>query len=85
MPKRAHHWRVDAALQARVCRAMAVDLRAEHAAGDPPIKLRTTVGRRLDLITRLEAAVRLDRQADRWQAEADTGVPNLFDRARIGA
>jgi hypothetical protein len=71
----------------KVCRQMADDLRAEHAKGMPPIQL--TGGGFGDTgggtITRLEAAIRLDAQADRWWREVVTGEPNTHDRKLIGA
>ena len=66
----------------KVCRQMADDLRWEHGQGMPPIQLAggevgdTSGG----IITRLEAAIRMDAQADRWQAEIVTGEPNTHDR-----
>jgi hypothetical protein len=69
----------------KVCRQSASDLRVEHAKGMPPIQL--TGGGFGDTdggtITRLEAAIRLDAQADRWQAEIDTKVPNTHDRNKL--
>jgi hypothetical protein len=35
-------------------------------------------------ISRLEAADSLECQADRWEAEWRTGVPNVMDRAKLG-
>lgn len=35
-------------------------------------------------ITTTEAARRLEEQADRWEAEVRTGVPNHVDRIMIG-
>jgi hypothetical protein len=71
----------------KVCRQSASDLRAEHAKGMPPIQL--TGGGFGDTdggtITRLEAAIRLDAQAARWEHEVRTGEPNIHDRKLIGA
>jgi hypothetical protein len=61
---------------------MAVVLRAEHAMGEPGI---TLTGETFGIITRLEAAIRLDAQAARWEHEVRTGEPNLHDRKLIGA
>ena len=68
----------------RVCRQMADDLRWEHGQGMPPIML-TGGGGIILSITREEAAIRMDAQADRWQAEIDTGELNLYDRKLMGA
>jgi kynureninase len=66
----------------RVCRQMAVDLRAEHAMGEPGI---TLTGETFGVITREEAAIRMDAQADRWELEIRTGELNLYDRKLMGA
>jgi len=68
----------------RVCRQMADDLRAEHALGEPEILL-TGGGGTIVSITRLEAAIRMDAQAARWELEIRTGELNLYDRKLMGA
>lgn len=65
------------------CRRLAADHRREAAAEMGPIILQSTGGRQQS-ISRLAAAASLDRQADRWQAELDTGIPNRHDRDLIG-
>ncbi len=63
---------------------MADDLRAEHARGEPEILL-TGGGGTIVSITRLEAAIRMDAQAARWELEIRTGELNLYDRKLMGA
>lgn len=67
---------------ARVCRQLASDLRAEAAAGWPPIGLASD-GRGLS-ISRADAAVSMDAQAARWEIEAAGGPRDTVDRAAIG-
>jgi hypothetical protein len=78
----AHKYPLDPVLMARACRTLARDLRAEHAAGEPPVVMMGNS--KFRTITRWEAAVRLDQQAERWEAEVRTGEPNTFDREKIG-
>jgi len=68
----------------KVCRQMADDLRWEHGQGMPPIILTGGWGSILS-ITRLEAATRMDAQANRWEEEIRTGEPNMHDRKLMGA
>jgi len=68
----------------KVCRQMADELREEYARGEPEILL-TGGGGVIVSITRLEASIRMDAQADRWQAEIDTKVPNTYDRDKMSA
>jgi hypothetical protein len=63
---------------------MADDLRWEHGQGMPPIML-TGGGGDIVSITRLEAAIRMDAQAARWELEIRTGELNLYDRKLMGA
>lgn len=65
-----------------ICRALAADLRAEHAAGWGGIAL-TGAGRG-GVVSRAEAAVSMDEQADRWAVEAAGGERNMHDRVLIG-
>jgi hypothetical protein len=62
---------------ARACRQLAADLRNEAAMGWGDIP--TVYGR----VSRKVAAARMDCQAARWEVEAATGVPNLYDRRLI--
>jgi len=68
------------------CRKLAADLRWEYAAGWGPVSLSKSPedGVADVTISRLEAAENLELQADRWEAEWRTGVPNATDRAKIG-
>ena len=68
------------------CRKLAADLREEFAAGLGPVSLSKSPedGVADVTISRLEAAENLELQADRWEAEWRTGVPNREDRAKIG-
>ena len=68
------------------CRKLAADLRREYAAGWGPVSLSKSPedGVADVTISRLEAAENLELQADRWEAEWRTGVPNREDRAKIG-
>ncbi len=68
----------------KVCRRMADDLRWEHGQGMPPVML-TGGGGDIVSVTREEAAIRMDAQADRWEEEIRTGEPNLHDRKLMGA
>ena len=68
----------------KVCRQMADDLRWEHGQGEPEILL-TGGGGVIVSITREEAAIRMDAQADRWELEIRTGELNLYDRKLMGA
>jgi len=77
--------RLDVALQVRVCRRLAADLRAEAALGHGPIRLRDRGNGQDQLwISRADAALNMDEQGDRWEAELKTGIPNAIDRSRIG-
>ena len=69
---------LDPAAQAAACRLLASVLRREHAMGMDP--LQTSFG----TISRLDAAVSADAQAERWEHEIRTGEPNTIDRAKIG-
>lgn len=76
---------LDVALQARVCRGLAADMRTEAALGYGPIRLRDRGnGGNQQWISRADAALNMDEQADRWEAELKTGIPNDVDRPRIG-
>lgn len=66
-------------IQMWVSRKMARDLRNEHAMGYPPIAMINGVKMPRDV-----AALRLEEQADRWEREIRTGVPNTLDRGRMG-
>lgn len=69
---------------AAACRKLAADLRAEWAAGWPNIKV-TNAGRQVEeVITRQEAARRMDETAKRWEIEAAGGPPNEISRRRLG-
>ena len=57
-------------------------MRAEARAGWPDIHLASAD--RFDTISRKEAAESMDRQAERWAREVETGVLNAVDRAKIG-
>ena len=59
-------------------------MRWEHGQGMPEIML-TGGGGSILSITRLEAAIRMDAQADRWEHEVRTGEPNLDHRKLMGA
>lgn len=75
---------LDPVLMVRVCRKMAADLRAEAAAGNlPPIRL-TGIVYKEAVISRAQAAVLMDQQADRCEEEAGDGPLNVVDRERIG-
>lgn len=74
-------------LMATVCRRLAADMRREHAMGMDPITL-TCEGRNgstVPRISRLEAALSMDRQAERWEEECRTGVRCAPHRRLIGA
>lgn len=76
---------VSARLMAEACRKLANDLRAEHAAGDlPGIELTGRSRGHAGRMSRAHAAVAMDQQAERWEAEANGGPRNTLDRARIG-
>ncbi|HXI58318.1 MAG TPA: hypothetical protein VNO55_19760 [Polyangia bacterium] len=75
---------LDPAGMARACRKLAADLRVEAAAGKPAIQLTADSGGVVNQISRGEAAARMDQQAARWEAEADTGARNEYDRSRLG-
>ena len=77
---------LDPARQACICRKLASDLRAEHAAGWGPITLTKDPinGGPTIKITRLEAAPSFEEQAKRWDAEARGEARNDHDRALIG-
>ena len=75
---------VDPVLMVRVCRKLAADLRVEAAKGDlPPIRL-SGICYKEAVISRAQAAVSMDQQADRWELEAGDGPLNVTDRERIG-
>ena len=74
----------NAVTMARVCRRLAADMRAEHAAGWGPVPLSALSGGRVNTITRLEASRSMDEQAERWEEEVRTGIPNYHDREKIG-
>jgi hypothetical protein len=74
---------VDAVSMARTCRALASDLRREAAAEHAPVPMQSN-GKRRIVMPRAEAAVSMDAQAARWEAEAAGGPRNVLDRARIG-
>lgn len=71
---------------ATTCRALACDLRAEHAMGHESISLAKdpVAGGPPVTITRAEAAASLEEQARRWEAEARGEARNVTDRAKIG-
>jgi hypothetical protein len=71
-------------LMVRVCRELAIALRKEHAMGWGPVQLTCAGNHHAQRVTRLEAADAMDQQADRWQAEIDTGIPNKVDREKLG-
>jgi len=79
----------DAAMMAAACRKIARDLRVEAAFDLPPIELTHLPGWTTPdthpehYITRAEAALRFDEQAERWEHEALTGIPNRTDRDKI--
>lgn len=75
---------VRAERMAAACRKLAADLRREHAMGEGPIQARGSGGQVAHRISREVAAISMDAQADRWEAEARTGVRNTTDRAKIG-
>ena len=66
------------------CRKLAADLRNEYAMGWGPVPLSRTLDEEPVLISRLEAAERMEEQGDRWEAEWRTGVPNATDRVKLG-
>ena len=74
---------LDPAAMARACRRLAADMRAEDAAGWPPLQLSADSGGVERRISRKAAAARMDLQAARWEAEAETGVRNEYDRRLI--
>jgi hypothetical protein len=78
---------VRAADMARVCRALAADMRREAARGLPSIGLafdgHLPYGQR-PMISRAEAAASIERQAERWEEELRTGVCNVVDRVKLG-
>lgn len=78
------YYEVNPHTMARVCRRMASDMRREHAVGMPPISM-TSHGNCKSFVPRDQAAASMDRQAERWETERDTGVPNIHDRTLIGA
>ena len=57
-------------------------MRAEARAGWPDIHLASAD--RCDTISRKEAAESMDRQAERWTREVETGVLNRIDREKLG-
>jgi len=76
-----------AADMARTCRKLARDMRNEYAAGEPPIGLTAPGNQWIEeriTISRLEAAERMEEQADRWLEEMRTGIPNAVDRSKLG-
>lgn len=55
---------IDPKMMLVACRKLASDLRAESAAGWPPVKLRNG-----NSISRADAAISMDQQGDRWELE----------------
>ena len=80
----AQYHPLDARAMERACRKLAADLRREYAAGWGPIAMTSLMNEGNVTISRLEAADSLELQADRWEAEWRTGVPNTTDRAKLG-
>jgi len=60
-------------------RKLAATMRREHAMGWAPIIMFDGTELERDV-----AALRLEEQAERWALEIKTGVPNTFDRERMG-
>lgn len=82
----SHHM-LDPRAMVRHCRRLAADIREEHEQGLPPIQLsfivRQDYREEAVTVTRAEAAMSLEAQADRWQHEVDTGEPNRYDRDKL--
>jgi hypothetical protein len=78
------YYPLDARAMERTCRKLAAALREEYAAGWPPVPLTRTLDEPPVMLSRLEAAERLEEQGDRWAEEARTGVPNTTDRVKLG-
>lgn len=80
------YYPLDARQMALACRKLARDMRAEHEAGMGPLVLQSNTNQYAGpkYISRWQAAWSLDRQAQRWEREAETGIPNTEDRAKIG-
>ena len=72
-------WPLKPAKMVEACRGLASDLRAEHAAGWPAIRVNGL------WTSRADAAASADEQANRWAAEIATGEPNVIDRDRVDA
>lgn len=75
---------LDPALMAKACRDLAAKYRWEATTGAGPVTMTGGGNETRNTISRAEAADRLDQQADRWESELRTGVPNLIDRAALG-
>ena len=70
---------------AAACRKLASDLRREYAMGHVRgISLTAESGRRDNIVSPLQAAMSLDEQARRWDAEVRTGERNEVDRRKLG-
>lgn len=78
------YYPLDPALMGRVCRKLAADLRAEHAAGLGSISLTGAGSADMVRVSRAQAAVAMDEQAERWEREVRDGIPNEISRRRIG-
>lgn len=76
----AHPFRLD--LMPKACRDLARKFMASHAKGEAAVHLSGDYP--APRTSNLEAARSLERQAERWQREIDTGEPNVEDRAKIG-
>ena len=74
---------LDPVLMARATRKLAAALRAEAAAGVLPDIQLTGVARG-KRVSRAQAAVWMDEQAARWEAEVADGPLNVIDRERMG-
>lgn len=71
-------------MMAKACRDLAAKYRREATKGEGPVTLTGSGNETRNTIPRSEAADRLDQQAERWEAELLTGVPNVIDRAALG-
>jgi len=84
----ARYYPLDPRAMERGCRKLAADLRREYAMGWGPVPLTNPDGNRgggrHNVISRLEAAERMEEQGDRWAEEARTGIRNATDRTKIG-
>lgn len=84
MPQHHKVYLVDAALMARTCRKLAADLRREHGRGWGPVPMSAPDNRDRWGMPRDQAAQSMDEQAERWEDEVRTGIPNYHDREKIG-